>query len=117
MKELTRKIKDKVTIQKETEKKTTITIQKTIVPHENHTLYEINTLTGGISEAEYNLNKDYKLRWNWKKSDGFVGYKALIVKNNCEYVSALNKKTALIKYRKGLDGGKVYIDECLNLAK
>lgn len=43
--------------------------------------------------------------------------KEIAVKHNYAYVSALNEKNALIKYKKGLNGGKVLGTEKLNFFK
>jgi hypothetical protein len=60
-----------------------------------HTLFEINTLTGEIKEAEYKqMSATYDLKTGMssnKKGE-------LITDKNCIYIPALNKVNALKKY-------------------
>jgi isopentenyl diphosphate isomerase/L-lactate dehydrogenase-like FMN-dependent dehydrogenase len=76
--------------QKETQKKLLATIR----PHKGHTLYEINVLTGDTVEAEFEqVNAHF----------GEVGTKVrkqVITKENCFYISALNKKNAILKFHR-----------------
>ena len=62
-----------------------------IIQHKGHTLFEINPVTGKCKVAEYE-QVDATL-------SGSV-HKKVIAHQNCVYVSALNKKNALIKYFK-----------------
>lgn len=67
----------------------TETMIDSIRPHKGHTLFEINCSTGNITAA------------NFEEIDGlFSGgvRKKVIVKENCLYISCLNKKSALKKY-------------------
>jgi len=115
MKELEHKHKLGQVITKETKKKQTLQFWKTIKPHRNHTLWQINKTTLEITKAVFNLNTTYKLNWRWKKGDKPLGYGALITETNCEYVSALDKKNALKKFKEGNDGNKFNKREYLKL--
>ena len=67
----------------------TETMVDSITPHKGHTLFEIDCSTGNIVAA------------NFEEIDGlFSGgvRKKVIVKENCLYISCLNKKSALKKY-------------------
>lgn len=73
-----------------------------IIPHEGHTIWEINKETGAIKKAKFS-NATYNFMGENKKE--------IIVKQGYEYVSALNRKNALRKYKKGLNGSKNVLDE------
>ena len=68
----------------------TETLVDTIRPHKGHTLFEIDCSTGEINAAKY------------EQIDGvFSGEgvrKKVLIKENCLYISCLNKKTALKKF-------------------
>ena len=68
----------------------TETMIDSIHPHKGHTLFEINCSTGEITPAKY------------EQIDGlFSGdgvRKKVFIKENCLYISCLNKKSALKKY-------------------
>jgi len=68
----------------------TETLVDSIRPFRGHTLFEIDCSTGNIVAAEY------------EQIDGlFSGTgvrKKVIIKENCLYISCLNKKSALKKY-------------------
>lgn len=64
-----------------------------IRPHKGHTLFEINPITGKCKEAVYEKT-DVEFGKN-----GMV-HKKVIRNNGCVYISALNKKNALIKFFK-----------------
>lgn len=64
---------------------------ESITPYKGHTLFEINTGTGIIAPATYDDIIS--------QLDGRVRKKVL-VKENCLYISCLNKKSAAKKYLK-----------------
>ncbi len=70
-----------------------------IVPYKGHTLFEINCTTGDITEAEYKL--DAVKYENVVKGD-LQKIRKVITKENCLYISCLNKKTAKKKFIKYL---------------
>jgi hypothetical protein len=106
-KELNKKDKDKVSIVKQQEEEVQLELETTIVPHKNHTLWEINKTTLAIKKAEFNLETTIQGSWTWKKGDTIVGALSLIRNQGCEYVSALSKETALKHYMKGSVGSKI----------
>ena len=61
-----------------------------ITPYKGHTLFEIDCTTGEITEAKY---EEINARF-----DGGGVKKKVLVKDNCLYISCLNKKSALKKY-------------------
>lgn len=69
----------------------------TIKPHRGHTLFEVNKTTGEITEAEF-VKTDISFH------DAANGIKPknhkVIVKENCLYVPALNKKNVIKKLKK-----------------
>jgi len=106
------KTKVEITQQKQQEYK--LVYQGTIVPHRNHTLFEINPDTLEIKEAEYK-RKDYIFNPNWKKGDKVNTHGDVIMQPGMAYVSAMNKENALKKFKKGssgtkLDPTKIYLE-------
>jgi len=91
-------------VKKEKEKKHSLV--KSIIPHKGHTIYEIDIKTLEITEAEY-ANVTYV--WGGENKP------EVMIKKGCAYVSALNKKSALKKYKKGDDGSKQVWDNPLKL--
>lgn len=80
--------------------------QGTIVPHENHTLYEVDPVTLEVVEAKYTV-KDYMFNPKWKKGDKISSHNEVIITEGKVYVSALNKKSALKKFSKNSNGSKL----------
>lgn len=70
----------------------------TLRPHAGHTLFEINHATQEVKQAEY-LTQDVDFMDAANKNISLK--KKLLVKEGCEYVSALNMKNAIKKYNKG----------------
>lgn len=101
MKELENIQKDKLEIQAtipvETEKK----FLGSIVPHNGHTLFEMDLTTGSIRKAVFeSVDVDYKEAAN----GNIVSKKQVIVKQNCIYVSALNAKSSVKHFKKMIKG-------------
>ena len=94
MKELDSKVVVEQQVEKDQHKEKTLL--KTIVPHKGHTLYKIDLETEEIDLAKYSsaYNVDQTIP------------KKVIVEEGFYYVSALNKKNALKKFRKGQLGSK-----------
>lgn len=69
-----------------------------IIPHNGHTIFEIEIETGLIKEAEYMTDLTFII--------GQDVNKRILTREGCFYVSALNKKSALRKYNKGANGSK-----------
>lgn len=70
-----------------------------IIPFKGHTLFEINCTTGKIEEPEYEMvAADYQEAVNGE--DG--KRRKIIVKENCLYISCLNKTNAKKKFLKYL---------------
>ncbi|MGZ5302519.1 MAG: hypothetical protein ACXWDO_00255 [Bacteroidia bacterium] len=79
-----------VTIQKPSEQKKQIFLGH-IKPHKGHKVYELNTITGALTEAVIN-----------EVSTTLKGgiHKKIITKEGCLYTSALNMHTAQKKFFK-----------------
>ena len=67
-----------------------------IQPQKGHKCFEINIITNEISEAEF--FEDYVSMF----SSSYERKKKLRIKIDCIYITALNKKNALKKYREQL---------------
>jgi len=65
----------------------------TLYPKKGHKCFEINTITENIIEAEF--FEDIVSMF----SSSYERRKKLKVKENCVYITALNKKNALKKYK------------------
>lgn len=68
-----------------------------IIPYNGHRIWEVNLSTKEVNEAKY-ANTTYNAFAENKKE--------VIIKQGFVYVSALNKKNALIKAMKGTISGK-----------
>lgn len=73
-----------------------------IVPHNGHKMWEINTQTLEVKQVKYS-NATYSPYGETKKE--------IIIKQGCVYISALNEKNALKKYKKKSNGGKEFSKE------
>jgi hypothetical protein len=96
--------KPKIEISKEQEKKTEIQFDSNIIPHRGHTLFEIDVLTQKVSRAEFE-QEDVLFSLNFSKESLAIN-KRVIKKEGVFYVSALNEKSALKKFKKGINGSK-----------
>lgn len=83
-------ISDEIKIEKPIKKETKLIA--TLKPERGHKCYEINTLTNEITEAEF--FDDYVTMF----SSSYERKKKLKIKENCFYITALNKKNAFKKY-------------------
>ncbi len=70
-----------------------------IIPYKGHTLFEINCSTGDIKEAEYKLDA---VKYDNAVNGSIQKVRKVITKENCLYISCLNKKTAKKKFIKYL---------------
>lgn len=107
MKELDKKPEDKIEIVKQQQKKQTIVLQKRIIPHENHTIFEYDQVKDFLTVAEYEpIRKE--IHWfeavrifkrKIDKVDIFnpnpKSKTKVIQKPNCIYLSALNIENAI----------------------
>lgn len=103
-------VKTAIEIQKEIEKQ--LKLDGQIIPHNNHSLFEIEQVGDEIHirKAEYEMAEA-------KMVDGAltVGNKKVIKKPGCVYISALNKKSALKKYYKGENGTRYDLSNTLKI--
>lgn len=73
-----------------------------ILPHRGHALFEINIETDEVQEAMFiPLPTFLKFGEEIQKPK-----KQVLIRDGYTYVSALNKKNALKKYKQGENGGK-----------
>ncbi len=77
-----------------------------IIPHDGHVVWQINKETLEIEKAKF-TNTTFQLFGENKKE--------IIIKDGFSYISALNKKNALRKYKKGDNGSKDVLDEPLTI--
>jgi hypothetical protein len=78
-----------------------------IIPHAGHKIYEINEETLEIGLAKYEL-KTFIIGQYHNNPE-------IIIRNGYSYVSALNKKNALKKYKQGLNGSKEEVKNPLKI--
>jgi|TARA_R110001583_G_scaffold101263_3_gene247695 hypothetical protein len=98
-KELQNNIKEKqeISLEKDVEKKAELVGR--IFPHNNHQVFEINNKTLCIELAKFEYD-------NYVFNKGVIN-KKIVIHKDCSYVSALNKKNALKKFKKGNNGSKI----------
>lgn len=91
-------VKDKMelSIQKKQQKEKVLVGR--IIPHAGHKIWEINDETLEINLAKYEL-KTFVIGQNHPNPE-------IIIRSGYSYVSALNKKSALKKYKQGSNGSK-----------
>ena len=107
MKELEIKREDKIEIVKQQQKKQTLVLQKRIIPHENHIIFEYNQVKDILIVAEYEPVRT-EIHWfeairifkkKVDKVDIFnpnpIQKTKVIQKPNCIYLSALNIDNAV----------------------
>lgn len=97
MKEL--EIKNNINIEVSVKKKKQVEHQliDNIIPFDGHKIWEINNVTLEIEPAKFSNNTFL--------FDG-VNKKEIFVKKGFTYISALNKKNALKKFKQGENGSK-----------
>lgn len=98
MKELKAHLKDEVKVQakKKQQKENQINFFGRIKPKKGQSIFEINTKTGEIFQAQFiNTTVDYAKAI---KGD-FSGLNEVIIKDDCIYIPALNEANALRKYK------------------
>lgn len=102
MDELKPKIKDKVVIVGEQEKKHQQEFVGSLKPYKGHTLFKVNKKTGEITEAEF---EKLDLQINSLDQDHLnTARRKVIIEPGFYYVPALNKKNVLKKIIKKLRG-------------
>jgi len=95
MKEL--ELKEKIDVSVKKQKQVEHQLIGKIIPHENHSMWEINNETHEVKKAQYSNTTYQAFAKNQKE---------IIVKKGFSYVSALNKKNALKQFLKGKNGSK-----------
>jgi len=98
MKELNIEPKTKTELSVKQEKEIKHELVGEIIPHEGHSIWEINNKTNEIKKAQFS-NVTYTFGGEIKRE--------IITKKGHSYVGALNKKNALKKYNKGENGSKI----------
>lgn len=93
MKETDIPVKDKIEITKQQEADTQKVLHSKIVPHENHTLFEIDLSIKEIRLAVF--DELPAIKWEDALKSKVSAIKKVTKKDNCIYISALNKKNAL----------------------
>ncbi len=106
MKELDLKNETKIEISVKQKKQVEHELIGRIIPHEGHIIWQINKETLEIEKAKFS-NATYHL--------GGENKKEVMTKDGYAYVSALNKKNALRKYKQGKNGSKPINEEPLSL--
>jgi len=93
MRETEQKTQDKI----ENVKQQAIKLQKIKIgemrPKKNHTLFEINIVENAIEIAKF--DELPAIKFEDAMSGNLLGQKKITKKDNCVYISALNKKNAL----------------------
>lgn len=96
--------KEKTELSVQQEQEYQLKLHTTIFSHPNHILWEIDTKTLKVREATFEA-QDIEIDLS-KEVSVFTPRGKVIIRQGCVYVSALNKKNALKKYRKGENGSR-----------
>ncbi len=97
MKEIEQKLKTNVELSVKQKKQVEHELIGKIIPHDGHTIWQINNETLEVDKAKYS-NTTYVY--------GAENKKEIIIKDGFSYVSALNKTNALKKHKKGTNGSR-----------
>lgn len=100
-------VKAKNNNQQETE----LILKGVIGKKSGHTLFEINTITLVVKEAEFTKNKD--ISFHAAKLRDYSSINSLIINESCIYIPALNKHNALKQFRKNPNQDAYYKKEAL----
>jgi hypothetical protein len=84
--------KDKIEITKQQQAEIQKIFDSRIIPHENHTLFEVDLKTNEIRLAEF--DKKPEIKWEDAVKGLISVKKTATKKENCIYISALNEKNA-----------------------
>lgn len=85
--------KDKIEILKQQQAETQKILDSSIRPHENHTLFEFNLLSKKLVLATFDDLP--AIKWDDAVNGNISKLKKVTKKENCIYISALNKKNAI----------------------
>lgn len=99
------KDKMEISIQKKQQKEKELVGK--IIPHAGHKVYEINNETLEIKVAQFDM-KTFIIGSNHNNPE-------IITRSGYSYVSALNPKNALKKYKQGLNGSKEAVKNPLKI--
>lgn len=85
--------KDKIEIIKQQKVEIQKVLENTIIPNKGHTLFEVNLIENTIEKAVFDDLPNVK----WEDAlNGQISTKSIITKkDNCIYISALNKKNVI----------------------
>lgn len=97
MKELDQDIKARIEVSVKQKRQVEYELIGKIIPHEGHVIWQINKQTLSIERAKFS-NATYIF--------GSENKKEIIIKDGYAYISALNKKNALKKYKQQKNGSK-----------
>lgn len=105
------KPEEKIELQIQKQQQVEKVLMGKIIPHNNHTVWEINLKTEKIQKATY-IEKDSVINFGGipPKENMEVLYR-----EGFDYVSALNKKNALKKFRQNKNGSKEFIKEPIKI--
>lgn len=93
MKETDIPVKDKIEITKQQQAEKQKILHSKIIPHENHTLFEVDLSIKEIRLAVF--DELPAIKWEDALKRKVSAIKKVTKKDNCIYISALNKKNAL----------------------
>lgn len=87
------KVKDKIEFVKQQQAEIQKVFDSKIIPHENHTLFEVDLKTGEICLAIF--DEQPAIKWEDALKGQISVKKKVTKKENCIYISALNKKNVI----------------------
>jgi hypothetical protein len=112
MRELKAHLKDEIKVQanKQQQKEDQINFLGRIKPKSGQSIFEINTITGEIHQAQFiNTTVDYAKA---VKGD-FSGLNEVLIKADCIYIPALNEANALRKFKQNQNQEAYFTKEAI----
>jgi hypothetical protein len=88
-----RNVKDKIEIVKQQQAEIQKVFDSKIIPHENHSLFEFDLNTNEIRLAKF--DELPAIKWEDALKCQISAQKKITKKENCIYISALNKKNVI----------------------
>lgn len=99
--------KTELNVKKEIQEEKSLKYFGTLIPHEGHSIWELDNETGEIENAQF-ITKNWVFNGENKPE--------VLIRENCEYTSALNKKNAIKNFKSGKLGGKVSIKDPIKIS-
>jgi len=105
------KPEEKIELQIQKQQQVEKVLMGKIIPHENHTVWEICLKTEKIQKATY-VEKEQAIHFGKEPEKE---NKEVLYREGFSYISALNKKNAMKKFRQNKNGSKEFFKEPIKI--